>query len=100
MNEQAQREQQLLDIIHQGLDEPTQTRLDTLMEKRDASPFEEVLTPAEHAELDELLDRVELYQLGRMEALIELAEMRDVAVTTLMFELEILTEEKDDKRKG
>ena len=97
MDEQAQREQQLLNTIHQGLDAPTQARLDTLMEKRDASPFEDVLTAEEHAELDQLLDQVEAYQLGRMEALVELAEMRDVAVTTLMFELEMLADNDDGR---
>ena len=97
MDKQAQHEQQLLDTIHQALDAPTQARLDALMEKRDASPFEDVLTTAEHAELDQLLDQVEAYQLGRMEALVELAEMRDVAVTTLMFELEMLIDDDDGR---
>ena len=97
MDKQAQHEQQLLDTIHQKLDAPTQARLDTLMEKRDASPFEDVLTTDEHAELDQLLDQVEAYQLGRMEALVELAEMRDVAVTTLMFELEMLADNDDGR---
>lgn len=89
----AEKEQQLLQIITQQLPPADQARWDTLLEKRDASPFEDVLTSAEHAELANLMDQVEAFQVQRMEALIDLAEQRDVAVTTLMFELGVLTEE-------
>ena len=86
----AEKEQQLLQTLAQELAPTDKARWDTLIEKRDASPFEDVLTAGEHEELSKLMDIVEAFQVERMEALIELAELRNVAVTTLMFELEIL----------
>ncbi|MGB1249865.1 MAG: hypothetical protein ACPG8W_04480 [Candidatus Promineifilaceae bacterium] len=98
MEPQAARETELLQTIQTGLTQGAQAHLDKLMEKRDASPFEDVLSQQEHAELADLLDQVEALQLRRMDALIDLAELRDVGVTTLMFELEILTEESQTNK--
>jgi len=79
------REAELLQQINQGLLPDVQQRYDELTAKRRA----ETLTPEEHQELLALVDRIEQADAERVRALIELAQLRNVSVTTLMAELGI-----------
>jgi hypothetical protein len=79
------KEAELLQQINQGLPPDVQRRYDELAAKRRA----ETLTPEEHQELLALVDRIEQADAERVRALIELAQLRNVSVTTLMAELGI-----------
>jgi hypothetical protein len=79
------REAELLQQINQGLLPDVQQRYDELTAKRRA----ETLIPEEHQELLALVDRIEQADAERVRALIELAQLRHVSVTTLMAELGI-----------
>ena len=73
-------ETQLLQKINQGLPPAVQQRYDELTAKRRA----ETLTPEELEELMALIDRIEQADAERVLALTELAQLRNVTVTTLM----------------
>ncbi|PSN19150.1 hypothetical protein C7271_08810 [filamentous cyanobacterium CCP5] len=73
------QEAQLLGIIQRGLSEPEQSRLNEL---RDRCEWGE-LTTAEHQELIGYEDRMEQYRVERLEALMELAKLRNLDVLTL-----------------
>lgn len=75
----------LLQKIDQGLSPEVQQRYDELTAKRRA----ETLTPEEHQELLALIDRIEQAGAKRVQALTELAQLRNVSVTTLMAQLGI-----------
>lgn len=75
----------LLQKINQGLPPDVQQRYDELTAKRRA----ETLTPEEHQELLALIDHIERADAERVQALTELAQLRNVSVTTLMAELVI-----------
>jgi hypothetical protein len=79
------KEAELLQQINQGLSPDVQQRYDELTAKRRA----ETLIPEEHQELLALVDRIEQADAERVRALIELAQLRNVSVTTLMAELGI-----------
>ena len=76
-------EAELLQQINQGLPPDVQQRYDELTAKRRA----ETLTPEEHQELLALVGRIEQADAERVRALTELAQLRNVSVTTLMAEL-------------
>ncbi len=78
-------EAELLQQINQGLPPDVQQRYDELTAKRRA----ETLTPEEHQELLALVGRIEQADAERVRALTELAQLRNVSVTTLMAELGI-----------
>lgn len=71
-------EAELLQQINQGLPPDVQQRYDELTAKRRA----ETLTPEEHQELLALVDRIEQADAERVQALTELAQLRNVSVTT------------------
>jgi hypothetical protein len=79
------KEAELLQRINQGLPPDVQQRYDELTAKRRA----ETLIPEEHQELLALVDHIEQADAERVRALIELAQLRNVSVTTLMAELGI-----------
>jgi hypothetical protein len=81
----SKKEAELLQQINQGLPPDVQQRYDELTAKRRA----ETLTPEGHQELLALVDRIEQADAERVRALIELAQLRNVSVTTLMAELSI-----------
>ena len=81
----SQEEAQLLEKINEGLSPAVQQRYDELTAKRRA----EILTPEEYQELLALIDRNELADAERIQALTELAQLRRVPILSLMAELGI-----------
>jgi len=79
------QESRLLEKINQGLPPGVQQRYDHLTAKRHA----EKLAPDEHQELLGLIDRVEQADAERLQALGELAQLRQVSLKALMAELGI-----------
>ncbi len=79
------RETELLEQINQGLPESIQQRYDALQLKLPA----EVITTEEHQELLGLIDTVEQASADRLQALIELAQLRQVPLDVLMNHLGI-----------
>jgi hypothetical protein len=77
------RESELLLAINQGLPSSLARRLEVLSKKR----RRETLTPDEHRELLGLGDEVEQREARRLEALVELAAIRQVPLTVLMGQL-------------
>lgn len=75
----------LLEKINQGLPSDAQQRYNELTAKRRA----EALTPDEYQELLSLIDRIEQADAERVQALTELAQLRQISVMTLMAELGI-----------
>jgi hypothetical protein len=75
----------LLEKINQGSPLDVQQRYNELTARRRA----ETLTPDEHQELLTLIDFIEQADAERAQALTELAQLRNVSVTTLMAELGI-----------
>jgi len=75
----------LLQKINQGLPIEARKRYEELNDKL----HEETITPEEHQELLRLVDRIELADAERLRHLIELARIRDLAVDTLMSQLDI-----------
>lgn len=73
----------LLKQINAQLPEATQVRFAKLKSRRQA----EELTSAEHEELLEVVDQIEQRDLGRLQALTALAQLRNVTVRTLMQQL-------------
>ncbi len=80
-----QPEEGLLRRINEGLPPADRERYRELLGKR----REETLAPEEHAELLRLTDQVELREADRAQALIELAQVRQVPLGKLMDDLGI-----------
>ena len=78
-------ETELLQKINQGLPVEARKRYEELNDKL----HEETITPEEHRELLQLVDRLELADAERLQHLIELARIRNVSVDTLMRQLDI-----------
>ncbi len=81
----AEKEAGLLEKINQGLSPVAQQRYDELTAKRRA----ETLSREEHRELLASIDRIERADADRVQALIGLAQLRQVSVEALMAELGI-----------
>jgi DNA-binding ferritin-like protein (Dps family) len=80
-----QRETVLLEQINQGLPEQIQQRYDALQAKL----HEASITTEEHQELLGLIDTVEQASADRLQALIELAQLRQISLDALMNQLDI-----------
>ena len=80
-----EREAELLQQINQGLPSKLQQRYDELTAKLVAG----ILTSTEHQELSQLIDQIELADAGRMQWLIELAQLRNLLLDELMDQLDI-----------
>jgi len=81
----SRKETELLRKINQGLPVGIQQRFDELTAKRRA----ETLNPDEHQELLQVLDQIEHHDVKRLEALAELAQVRNVSIRVLMKDLGI-----------
>ena len=81
----TQEEATLLLQINTPLPADVQRRFDELIVKRDA----ETLDPEEYAELLRLTQRVEAFDMARLEALTKLAALRGVTLPELMRQLEM-----------
>lgn len=81
-------EAELLQQINRGLPREVQQRYEALIEKRDAR----TLSPEEHSELLQLTDRAEQADGERLEALIELARLRQISLEELLRDLGLRTE--------
>ena len=79
------REAELLQKINQGLPFAIRERYAGLNLKL----HEETITPEEHEEFLQLIERQELADAERLKHLIELASLRKVSVDTLMRQLDI-----------
>jgi hypothetical protein len=79
------REAELLQQINQGLPAPQWQRYQTL----NAKLLAEHITPDEHQELGALIDQIEQLEGERLAHLIELAQLRNVPLATLMAQLGI-----------
>ncbi|OLT61856.1 STAS/SEC14 domain-containing protein [Moorena bouillonii] len=75
----------LLITINQGIPADIQNRYDELIEKRRM----EMLTPDQYRELLALSDQVETIEAKRVEAMAELARLRQISLSTLMADLDI-----------
>jgi hypothetical protein len=82
-------ESTLLRTINRGIPAELSDRYAILADKRD----EETLTATEYPELLEIADRIEAAVVKRLEALVELAELRQVPLLQLMADLGIQTPE-------
>jgi predicted DNA-binding antitoxin AbrB/MazE fold protein len=76
-------ETELLNKIHHPLPEGLHQRISQLMQQRDADQ----LTPAEHQELIQLSQQVELLNVDRVTHLIELAKHRQTTLPQLIKDL-------------
>ena len=81
----SRKETDLLRRINQGLPVGKQQRFDELTVKRRA----DTLNPDEHQELLQVLDQIEQHDVKRLEALAELAQVRNVSIRVLMKDLGI-----------
>jgi len=79
------REAELLQQINQGLPAAQWQRYQTL----NAKLLEESIAPDEHQELSVLIDQIEQLEGERLAYLIELAQLRNVPLATLMMQLGI-----------
>lgn len=77
------QESELLLKINQGFHEKLQRLYQGLIDKRDRA----TLTESEYQQLLELTDRVEKYQVQRLEYLTQLAQIRQVSVANLITQL-------------
>lgn len=80
-----ERESYLLQAINQGVEKEIQVRYDELQKKLLA----EQITPNEHVELLSLVDIVENADAERLQHLIELSQLRQISLDTLMAQLGI-----------
>ena len=80
-----QEEQALLALIDQSLPAPQQARLDELRTKSQDAP----LTPTEQTELLQFIKQIEQFEIKRVEALVKLAQKRNLTLTELMKTLNI-----------
>ena len=78
-------ESELMRKINDGLPRETRARYYDLIDKRDA----ETLTPDEYEELLRLTDEAEEWNVKRVAALVELAQLRQMSLTDLMESLGI-----------
>ena len=81
----SERELELIHNIYQPLDKETQLRYDNLVEKNLA----ETLSPEEHIELLSLVKTVEQHNLEWLEALAELAHLRELPIEQVKEQLGI-----------
>lgn len=79
----------LLRAINQGIPGLLSDRYAILADKRD----DEVLTAAEYQELLDIAEQIEAFGVKRLEALVKLAELRQVPLLQLMADLGIQTPE-------
>ena len=82
-----QAERELLEIINRATPAEAQQRFDELNRKRRS----EGLTEAEQNELLPLIDQMEMFDVQRVQALSELAQLRRLSLKALMKELHIRT---------
>lgn len=82
-------ESTLLRQINSGIPAELRDRYEILADKRD----DETLTEAEHTELLDIGDRIEKIGVQHLEALVQLAELRQVPLLQLMADLGIQTPE-------
>ncbi|NER88632.1 STAS/SEC14 domain-containing protein [Moorena sp. SIO3A2] len=75
----------LLITINQGVPPDLQNRYDELIQKRRM----EMLTPDEYRQLLALSDQVETIEAKRVEAMAELARLRQISLSTLMADLDM-----------
>jgi hypothetical protein len=75
----------LLQKIGEGLPDTVQARYNTLQQ----TLLAEEITPEEHNELLSLIDVVEQADADRLQALIELAQLRNITLDELMAQLGI-----------
>lgn len=87
LEKEPSRESDLLKEINLGLSPENWAEYHTLIAKRQA----ETLTAAEQQQLIEISDRLEVANVRRMKALIELSNLRGRSVDALMQELGIST---------
>ena len=78
-------ESELIRKINEGLPAETRARYYALIDKRDA----ETLNPEEYEELLRLTDEAEEWNVRRVEALVALAQLRQMPLTDLMDSLGI-----------
>ena len=81
----SQDESMLFVKINQGISNEMQQRYASLIERRD----EELLTADEYAELLNLTKITEEYDAQRMDALIQLAKLRNIPLRQLMVQLNL-----------
>lgn len=79
----SERETELMLKINQALPAKSQQRLNVLIEKRRA----ETISASELRELKKLTDQVENFDAMRLEALLELAQLRQVPLRKLIKQL-------------
>jgi hypothetical protein len=79
------KESDILQEINLGVSADTWSRYHTLIGKRQ----DETLTDAEQQQLIEISDRLEVANVCRMKALIELSDLRGQSLSTVMQELGI-----------
>ena len=79
----SKKETELFLIINQALPTNQQKRIEELTEKME---FESI-TDAEHAELLQLTDAMEIAQVKRLKAVAELAKVRNVSLSEMMRQL-------------
>ncbi len=82
----SEQETMLLLKINHALPEDLHQEFITLRDRRDA----EMITPPEQERLSEVSDRIEELAADRAEALIELANLRQVSLMTVMDDLGIV----------
>jgi hypothetical protein len=81
----SQQESEILLKINQDLPLELQHQYQILIEKR----HQETLTESEYEQLLELTEQVEKNQAQRMEYLTQLAQIRQVSLTTLITQMEV-----------
>ncbi|MCB0126415.1 MAG: hypothetical protein KDE58_29365 [Caldilineaceae bacterium] len=81
----SKAETDLLCQINCGLPEAIRLRFRDLKEKRDAA----ILTPSEYEELLATIDQIEAHDVERLQALIALAQLREITLDELMAQLGI-----------
>jgi hypothetical protein len=81
----SEHESDLLRIINRPAPAELQSRYDELIALRDA----EELLPAQHQELLDLTRQAELHNVGRLQALTELASLRKTTLQQLLRDLQI-----------
>ena len=81
----SKQEEALLDIINRGFPEQFWRRYKVLFAKKDKG----VLAENEYNELLGMVEQVEAYNVERLQALIGLAQIREMSLDTIMHELGI-----------
>ena len=78
-------EAELVLKINEDLPQNIKEQYQTLIEKRN----QETLTVSEYQQLLELTEQVEAHQVQRLEYLVQLAQLRQIPLTTLIAQMEI-----------